>query len=560
MSDTANTPSSIQIIPLGGLGEIGMNLMVYEYAGTLMVVDCGITFPTPDTPGVDVIIPDFQYLLENKERVAGFVLTHGHEDHLGAMPYIWPRIQAPIYATPMTLGILAGKFQEHGLPMEGVFNEVNFRETISLGAFSVQFIRVTHSIIDGAALAISTAVGTIIHTGDFKIDHTPVDGFISDLYTLARYGEEGVLALLSDSTNVKRYGSSLSERVVRQSFEEIFPTRKGLLVVATFSSNIQRIRQVIEVARMCGRKVILNGRSMVSNTQVARALGYLQADADILIDIKEFNRYPRDSVLILSTGSQGETNSSLSRIVSGEHKEISLLPGDCVILSSKFIPGNERTIHQLINFLMKNGIEVIHEAVSEVHVSGHGSREDLKLMMALTRPRYFMPIHGETQHLHRHRALAIEMGIAAERTLVAENGDCVQLDAEGIRLVDAVPWGRIFVDGKGVGDVGNIVIRERRLLGEEGLVVVAMTFSHGQLISGPTLTTRGVIFEEENQELLDEARQAVLDALQAGPRAMDFKADEEAGPRELAQRALRRFFRKQLGRTPVVLPMMMEID
>ncbi|MEO5365530.1 MAG: ribonuclease J [Magnetococcus sp. WYHC-3] len=554
-------PPPLRLVALGGLGEIGMNLMVYEYDGQFLMVDCGLTFPTIDTPGVDVILPDTQFLEEHADRVVGLVLTHGHEDHIGAIPYIWPRFHCPIYGTPMTLGILEGKLREHDLLDHAPLRQVLPRQKSQIGPFSVLFIQVTHSIIDGVSLAITTPVGTVVHTGDFKIDHTPVDGRPTDLYTLAHLGEQGVLALLSDSTNVKKPGASLSESSIRAALEEVFPQAQGLLIVATFSSNIQRIQQVMDVAAVCGRKVLLNGRSMINNVAVARQLGYLRVPPDTLIDLRQLKDLPRHKVLVLSTGSQGEHNSSLVRIALGEHKEIQVQPGDMVVLSSKQIPGNERAIESLINLLFRGGVRVVHEDVSEVHVSGHGSQEDLRLMLALTRPRFFIPIHGEIQHLTLHAELAVGMGLAKNNVLVVENGQRVELGPDSIRILDQVPHGRMFVDGKGVGDVGDIVLRDRRHLAEDGMVVVVMVVaSHtGELLQGPELLTRGVMYEDGNQNLLEQAKDSVLQALKAGPKAMDFGEDENVGPEDLAIRALRRFFKKRLGRRPVVLPLVVEM-
>ncbi|MBF0369648.1 MAG: ribonuclease J [Magnetococcales bacterium] len=560
MSKSSTTP--LYITPLGGLGEIGMNLMVYEYDERLLIVDCGLTFPTPDTPGIDVIIPDTRYLAENRDRIEGFVFTHGHEDHIGALPHIWPDLEGPVYGTPMTLGLLEGKFREHNLTEKVQTHEVRYGVPFELGPFKITYIPVTHSIVDAAALAITTPLGTIIHTGDFKIDHTPDGSLTTDLYALSRFGEQGVLALLSDSTNITVPGSTVSERGINNVFEKLFDKAEGLLIVATFSSNIQRIGQIIHAAAACGRKVLLNGRSMVNNITVARRLGFLNPPADTLIDIRQFRKHPREKLLVLSTGSQGEPNSSLIRIANGEHKEIKIESGDTVVFSSKFIPGNERTIWTLINLLFKSGAEVIHEKnVPEIHVSGHAPQEDLKLMMALTKPRFFIPIHGELRHLHRHTRLAWKMGIPKENTLVIENGHRVCLDGKTIEQMEPVPSGRVFVDGKGVGDVGDIVLRDRRYLSEDGLVAVVLVIEKatGAILQRPELLTRGVVYEDESQNLLEEAKEAVEAALEMGPKAMDFRDDETAGPRELALRALRRFFKKRLGRRPVVVPLVMEM-
>jgi ribonuclease J len=561
MKPTPST-SPLEIIPLGGLGEIGMNLMVYGYAGKYLIVDCGLTFPNDDTPGIDIIIPDISFLVEHRDDIVGFVLTHGHEDHIGAMPHIWPDLEGPIYGTAMTLALLKGKFKEHDILGKATMVVMQNREKFQLGPFNICPIQVTHSIVDASALAITTPLGTVIHTGDFKIDHTPVDGRPTDLHTFAQYGESGVLALLSDSTNITRPGATTSEKEITPVFKELFPRAEGLLVVASFSSNIQRVQQIISVAAAVGRKVILNGRSMINNVHAAKELGYLDVPPDTLIDIKQFKNHPRNKLVLISTGSQGEPNSSLVRIAAGEHKEVVMQSGDVVIFSSKFIPGNERTIWALINMLFRSGAEVIHEKnVPEIHVSGHAPQEDLKLMLALTRPQFFVPIHGEPRHLHRHRRLAVKMGVAKEKSLVAENGNRVVLDGDSIKIVDQVQSGRVFVDGKGVGDIGDIVLRDRRHLSEDGLVVVVLVVekTSGAILQRPELLTRGVVYEDENQELLEEAKEAVELALELGPKAMDFREDESAGVRELSQRALRRFFKKRLGRRPVVIPLVMEM-
>lgn len=552
---------SLHITPLGGLGEIGLNMMAYEYGGKFLVVDCGLAFPSPETPGVDLVIPDIQYLRERSEHVLAILLTHAHEDHIGALPYVLPRLPVPVYGSPMTLGMLEGKLKEHRLHESTKLHRVTPREPIHIGPFTVRFLQVTHSILDGMALAITTPAGTIVHTGDFKIDHTPVDGKPSDLFSLAQLGEQGVLALLSDSTNVTHAGTTPSEREIRGSFQEIFPKAAGLVVVATFSSNIQRIQQVIEVAAECGRKVILNGRSMLANVQVARSLGYLKIPADTLIEVKDFKRFPRGKLLVLSTGSQGEPNSSLVRIAFGEHREIAIEEGDLVVLSSKSIPGNERAIGTLINLMFRRGARVVHEKVSEVHVSGHASREDLKLMIALTRPRYFIPIHGELRHLVWHRDLAMEMGVPRGSTLVAENGDRIRIDHEGLAIAERVPCGRVFVDGKGVGDVRDIVLRDRRHLSEDGMAVVVLVVekSTGKVLQGPELLTRGVVHEDESQDLLEDAKETILKALIMGPSALDFREEDEAGIKDIVIRSLRRYFKKHLGRRPVVLPLVMEM-
>nr|CRH06306.1 Putative ribonuclease J 1. Containing beta-lactamase domain and RNA-metabolising metallo-beta-lactamase domain [Candidatus Magnetococcus massalia] len=556
-----HNPEALQILPLGGLGEIGMNLMVYETRGKLLLVDCGLTFPSHENPGVDVIIPDISYLQERKDDVVGIVLTHGHEDHIGALPFIWPEFKCPVFGTSFTLGLVGLKFQEHKLDAN-YLREVRHREGFQAGPFNLTLYYMTHSIVDASALAIRTHLGTVIHTGDFKFDHTPIDGRISDLFSMAKLGEEGVLCLLSDSTNVTHTGSALSEQSVRPALDEVMGRAKGLVVTATFSSNILRIQQIVDSAVAHGRKVVLNGRSMESNVSVARELGFIKIPPESLITVKQVKEHARDKVCIVSTGSQGEPNSSLMRIAHGEHKEIKLGQDDMVILSSKFIPGNEGAIWGLINLLYDAGVDVVHEKdMPSIHVSGHAPQDDLKMMLALTRPEFFIPLHGEPRHLHLHRRLAISMGVKDHKTLVAENGDRVELDAESVRILERVAHGRVFVDGKGVGDICDIVMRDRRHLSQDGMVAVVMVVEKdtGKLLEGPEILTRGVIHEDENPIFLDEMRQAVAEAIKIGPKGMDFNEDEEVGANDLAVRAIRRFFKKRLGRRPVVLPMVMEM-
>lgn len=560
MTLSKKTPS-FHITPLGGLGEIGMNLMAYEFDGEILVVDCGITFPGADEPGVDVVIPDPQYLLDNRDKVCGLALTHGHEDHLGGVPHIWPDFyHAPIYGTAMTLGLLAGKLKEYELTDKISTELVPTGGTVKVGPFSVQFIPVTHSIVDASALAITTPAGTIIHTGDFKFDHAPVVGPPSDLTTLGHLGSKGVLALLSDSTNVNKDGSTVPERDIEPIFEETFADAEGLVVVAAFSSNIHRLQQVIRAAVKVGRKVILNGRSMVNNARVARELGFLKIPDKALVDIKRFKDHPRNGLVVLSTGSQAEPRSSLVRIANGEHKEVKIQPGDTVVFSSKFIPGNEGEIHALINLLYKDGATVIHEKIAPIHVSGHAPREDLKLMIALTRPKFFIPIHGETRHLNRHKKLAMEVGVEEHRALVIENGDRVRVNQNEALVEDQIESGRVNVDGKVIGDVGDIVIRDRLNLAQYGFVIATLLIDgeSGALDRPPELLTRGVVFEDESQELLEDAKEAIRKGLEMGAEAMDFQ-EGEGGPGEIAQRALRRFFKKRLGRRPIVLTMVQEL-
>ncbi len=548
----------LQIIPLGGLGEIGMNIMAYECGDDIVIVDCGLMFPEPFMLGIDYVIPDISWLRERKERVRAICLTHGHEDHIGALPFILQELNVPVFGTALTLGFVNEKLKEYKLDDQVELIVVKPRETITLGNFSIEFLRVAHSIVDGCALAITTPEGVVIHTGDFKIDQTPVDGELTDLASLSRYGEAGVLALLSDSTNVEREGYTLSEKEVGVAFAEIFPKCKGRIIVAAFSSSIHRVQQVADVAINCGRKILLNGRSMIANVRIARQLGYLTISDSDLMDIKELNHLPPEQVCIISTGSQGEPNSALTRIAMDDHKQIKLEKDDTVILSSRVIPGNERTISELVNHLYRRGAQVFHEKVSEVHVSGHASQEELKLMLNTVRPRFFIPIHGEYRMLVKHIELAKKVGIPEERCILATNGDVISFYSDTGAIVEKIESGRVFVDGKGVGDVGNIVLKDRKHLSEDGMVVVIIGInqSSGTVIYGPDIVSRGFVFEDESQDYLETARCVVTDALNELNEEMRCDCEEV---KQIVRQSLRRFFKKTIERRPVILPVIMEM-
>lgn len=558
MSINTTENNGLKIIPLGGLGEIGLNMTVYETGEDIIIVDCGLMFPEPSMLGIDLVIPDISYLRERVDRIRGIFLTHGHEDHIGALPYVLQDMSPPIFGTALTLGFVREKLKEYDLDTQVDLRVSKPRDTVVLGEFAVEFVRVAHSIVDGCALAIRSPEGVVIHTGDFKLDQTPVDGELTDLATLARYGEEGVLALLSDSTNIEREGVTLSERLVGEAFDEIFPLCRGRIIVAAFSSNIHRVQQVVDSAGRCGRKVLLNGRSMLANVQIARELGYLNIPDSILMDLKELPGLPKEEVCMITTGSQGEPMSALTRIAMDDHKQIKLERGDTVILSSRFIPGNEKTISDLINHLYRRGAEVFHEKVSEVHVSGHASQEELKLMINLVRPRFFIPIHGEYRHLVKHLQLARRVGIDGERCILAVNGDIVSFVNGNGAITGTVESGRVFVDGKGIGDVGEIVLKDRRHLSEDGMVVViiAINQANGEIIYGPDIVSRGFVFEDESQEYLDETRKIVLDTL-AGVN-LEVMADLNEVKMEV-RRVLRRFFNKTIERRPVILPLILEM-
>ena len=545
----------LRILPLGGLGEIGMNCLAYCLDDQIILVDAGLMFPDHQMPGIDYVIPDFSWLRERSQQLLAVFLTHGHEDHIGALPFFLAEFPVPIYGTRLTLGLVESKLREYEVKAD--LRPIAPRQQVHCGPFLLECLRVTHSVVDGCAYAVQTPQGTIIHTGDFKIDQTPVDGEQTDLASFARYGDQGVLALLSDSTNVEREGYTISERYVGEALNELIPRSRGWAVVAVFSSNIHRIQQVADVAAATGRKILLNGRSMVANVAIARSLGYLTIPDSLFMDLRELPHTPRNQVCMITTGSQGEPMSSLSRIALGEHKQIVLEEGDTVILSSRSIPGNERTIAELINHLYKRGATVHHEKVSEVHVSGHASREELKLMLNLVRPRYFMPIHGEYRHLVMHRSLAEEVGIPKENCFVTTNGTPVLFDETKAWLGETVETGRVCVDGKGVGDVGAVVLKDRRHLAEDGMIVVMLgiCIANGAIIYGPELLSRGFVYEDEQQDYLEQARQAVLQAVMESSPEARTDVEELKG---LMRQTVKRFVKKSRERRPMVLPVIIE--
>jgi len=548
----------LRIIPLGGLGEIGLNMMVMEYADSIIIIDCGLMFPEDYMLGIDIVIPDITYLRKNKEKVKAFIITHGHEDHTGALPFVLRELKAPVYGTPLTIGLIKEKLEEFKLDRETEFKTVKPRDKVSVGPFEIEFIRVSHSIADGAGLAIKTPVGVVIHTGDFKLDQTPVDGEILDYARFSEYGENGVLLLLSDSTNVEKEGYTVSEKEVGVTFEEIFRKSSGRIIVAAFSSNIHRIQQVLDVAENFGRKVTLNGRSMVANVRIAQELGYLKVQDGLIVDLKELDNLPPQRAVLLTTGSQGEPMSALTRMAMDDHKQIRVRRGDTVILSSKFIPGHEKAISNMMNHLYRRGAEVIYEKVSEIHVSGHASQEELKLMLNMVKPRHFIPVHGEYRHLVKHSQLAEKVGVKKGNIVLAEDGDVVEVTEDSISVRERVESGKVFVDGKGVGDVRDMVLKDRKHLSQDGLVIAVLALNEktGEIIYGPDIITRGVVFEEESAELLENARNIVIGVLDN--INVEAKTDWLEVKEEL-RRALRRYFNKTLERRPVILPLIVEI-
>lgn len=559
MNPANESTKPVRVIPLGGFGEIGLNMMAIEYDDTILVIDAGLMFPDDNMLGIDIVIPDFSYLRTNRDRVRALIVTHGHEDHIGAIPFLLREFNLPIYATSLTLALIRAKLLEHGLLERTRLIQVQARETCSFGPFRIEFIQVCHSIPDGVGLAVQTPLGTIIHSGDFKIDNSPIDDRRFDMVRFGSYGEQGVLALFSDSTNVEQPGYTLSEKDIGRTLREIFRECSQRIVVAVFASNLHRIQQVIDLAAEFGRKVLLNGRSMLNNIRIGRELGLLSFDPANEITLPELPGLPAEKVLMLTTGSQGEPMSALTRMAFNVHKKLKVKPGDTIILSSKFIPGNERAIQTIINNLHRQGAEVIHEQVKDIHVSGHAYQEELKLMLNLVRPRYFIPIHGEYRHLYKHRKLAIRTGMAPEHCLIAVNGDIITFTPQQAFLDKQVTTGRVFVDGKGVGDVGDLVLRDRRHLSEDGLVIATLVVDKDsrEVLNGPDIISRGFILEKTKPEILDEAKCIifeVLDRFQSETHELDC-ADFQMEVR----RELNRFFRRVLERRPVIYPIIIEI-
>ncbi len=548
----------LKIIPLGGLGEIGLNMMVFEYDDTIFIIDAGLMFPEDYMLGIDYVIPDMRYLRANRSKVMGIVLTHAHEDHIGALPYLLKEVKAPVFATPFTMGMVKHKLDYLGVSSGVSLHDIHAGETLKLGVFELEFIRVNHSTVDGVGIAIKTPYGRIVHTGDFKISNNPIGGMGTDVNAFARCGEDGVLALMSDSTNVEKDGYTISDQDVGDTITNICSSADGRIIVALFASSIPRIQQAVKTAVATGRKIIFNGKSVETSVEIARQLGYLEIPAELEIDISQVNEYPDDEILIITTGSQGEPMAALARMASGNHRHIKIKKEDTIILSSKFIPGNEKAIAGIINSLYRRGADVVYEKISDIHVSGHAFKEELKLMINLTRPKFFIPIHGEYRHLILHSRLARQVGIAEENVLVVENGQIICVDEKGVRTYGDVETGRILVDGKGIGDVGRSVLKERRVLSEEGLVVVNMAFDEetGIIIYGPKLVSRGFVFETETGHLLEDAECVILEIVdEIGPET----AHRVEKIRARVQTALRKYFSFTIKRRPVILPFILEV-
>lgn len=556
----AGTPAiPVRIMPLGGLGEVGKNITLYECQGEMILVDCGIVFPDSDMFGVDLVIPDFTYLVQNKENIRGIVITHGHEDHIGGLPYLLKEINLPVYATRLTIGLISNKLEEHGLVRSTKLVEITPRRKFRLGCFTIEPIHVNHSIPDAVALAISCPAGVILQTGDFKVDYTPITGGPTDLLTIAEYGERGVLALLSDSTNAERPGFTATEQKVGASIEALFSRAgKKRVIIATFASNLYRIQQLIDLAVKAGRKVAVSGRSMVNNTQMALELGYLHAPENVLIDIEEINRYPAEKIALVTTGSQGEPLSALSRMASASHRNVHVGPNDFIIISANPIPGNEKMVTKVVNGLLKLGAEVIYESMYDVHVSGHACQEEQKLMLTLAKPKFFFPVHGEYKQLKKHAQTAAAVGVPEENIYIGENGDCIIVSADGLTVGEPVPAGAVMVDGLGVGDVGNVVLRDRRHLSEDGLVIVAATLDArtGMVLAGPELVSRGFVYVRENEKLMDEARDQVREVL---GRMSTFDLRDLGNVRTRIRETMSAFLYRKTKRSPMILPIIMEV-
>lgn len=548
----------LKLIPIGGLQEIGKNCTIVEYGNDMVMIDCGLTFPDQDMLGVDIVIPDFTYVEENKDKLRGIFVTHGHEDHIGAIPYFLKSVDTNVYCSKLTKGLLENKFKEHGLNPNRI-KMVNVNNKVNVGDLSVEFIRVSHSIPDSCSIAVKSPVGTILFTGDFKMDFTPIDGDPTDIQRLAELGKKGLLAVYADSTNVERPGHSLSEKEVGDTFIRIFGQVSGRIIVATFASNLHRVQQVIYAAEKYNRKVALSGRSMLNNVKIASDLGYLKVKSNTLIDMKNIKSYADDEIVVLSTGTQGEPLSALTRMANGEHKQIHLNETDTVILSSSAIPGNEIAINNTINKLTKIGVNIIYASLAKVHASGHACQEEIKLMYQLTTPKYLLPAHGEARQLQTHQQIAEDMGMDKDKIFILENGDVLEFTKKTAKVTGKVTAGKVLVDGSGIGDVGNIVLKDRKHLSEDGLMVVSITFDRNTqaLLAGPEIVSRGFVYVKENQDIIENSKEVVL-------RSVEKCQKEEI--RALSQikyqirEDLKSYLYNELGRDPMILPVISEVE
>ncbi|WP_027626261.1 ribonuclease J [Clostridium lundense] len=552
------TDNSVKIIPLGGLGEIGKNITAIEYKDDIIVIDCGVSFPEEEMYGVDLVIPDVTYLLNHADKVKGIFLTHGHEDHIGSLPYILKQLNVPVYGTRLTLGIVENKLKEHDILSDCKLNGIEAGDIIEVGELKIEFIRVTHSIADSCAIAIHTPIGVIFHTGDFKIDYTPIDGRVMDLARISDLGKKGVLLLMADSTNVERQGHSISEKTIGETFNRIFSNAEGRVIVATFASNIHRMQQIINASMEYGRRVAFSGRSMENISQVAMELGYLHIPEGKMISVDEIRNYPNEQVTIITTGSQGEAMAALARIAFSNHRKITIEPKDLFIISASPIPGNGKMISRVINQLFKKGANVIYEDLEEVHVSGHAYQEELKLIHTLVHPKYFMPVHGEYRHLKHHAELAQRLGMDNSNIFILQTGQVLNLSSKETKIVGRVPTGSVFVDGLGVGDVGNIVLRDRRHLAQDGIITIVTTIEKESysIIAGPDIITRGFVYAKESEALINESKEIVRKELQD---CLDNKIIEWYVLKASMKNSLEKFLYEKTKRRPIVLPIIMEV-
>ena len=548
----------LKIIALGGLNEIGKNLTVFEYGNDIIIIDVGMGFPDDDMYGIDVVIPDFTYLIQNQDRIRGIFLTHGHEDHIGSIPYLLRQVNAPIYATRMTAGLVRLKLEEHRLQDKVKIVTCESGETVRAGRFSVEFIHVNHSITDAVGFAIKTPVGTVVHTGDFKIDTTPIQGGMIDLARLGQLGKEGVLALLADSTNVERPGYTKSERCVGASFDALFRGCESRIIVTTFASNVDRLQQIISVAAKYGRKVAITGRSMENAIKVSTELGYMNIPKGVLVELAQIKSLPKDKICIITTGSQGEAMSALTRMAFNTHKQVDIQPGDRIILSASAIPGNENAIGSVINELYRRDAEVVNERLGELHVSGHACQEELKIIHALVKPKFFIPVHGEQRHLKTHAKLAQDMGMRPDHIIISDIGKVIELTGKTAKINGTVPAGKVFVDGYGVGDVGSVVLRDRKHLAEDGMIVVVASLSgeDGSLVSGPDIITRGFVYVKESEGLMEELRTVALESIE---RCEERNIKDWATIKSTIKNDLSGFLYKKTKRNPMILPVIMEV-
>lgn len=552
------TKEKLKIIPLGGMLEIGKNLTVFEYKNDIIIVDCGLAFPEDDMLGIDLVIPDFTYLEKNKDKIKGLVITHGHEDHIGSIPYLLKQINVPIYATKLTAGLIEHKLEEHKLLRSTKLNVVNAGQTISLGCMKAEFLRITHSIPDACSFAIHTPVGTVVHTGDFKIDYTPIDGEKVDIGRLAELGNEGVLALMSDSTNSERKGYTMSESAVGEMLDKIFINCNKRIVVATFSSNVHRVQQIINSAVKYKRKVAVCGRSMINMITTARKLGYIKVPDNVFIDISSIKSYPDEDLVIITTGSQGETMSALTRMAAGEYKQVKITPKDLIVISANPIPGNEIFISKVIDDLMKIGAEVLYNALEDIHVSGHACQEEQKLMLSLTRPKYFIPIHGEYRHLVAHSETAKKIGINKDNIFLMENGKVLEIGKEDAKITGSVTSGIVMIDGLGIGDIGTVVLRDRQHLSQDGLIiiVISMDLKSGQIVAGPDVISRGFVYVRESENLMENIKNLLRKELE---KCQERKITEWNSIKSVLREELREYIYKKTKRNPMILPIIMEV-